>query len=41
MRKIRKVGRFLKDVVIDIIVEAVWNIIMFIPRMIIRFISHL
>ena len=32
---------FLKDILIEFIFEVVWNILMFIPRMIIRLIGNI
>ena len=39
--KKRKRDGFLKDILIEFIFEVVWNILMFIPRMIIRLIGNI
>jgi hypothetical protein len=39
--KKRNRGGFIKDGLIELIGEVIWNILMFIPRLIIRLISNI
>ncbi len=39
--KKRNIGGFIKDGIFELIGEVVWNILMFIPRLIIRLISNI